>query len=75
MTTLTLEQAQKILPDVVEKALKGEEVAIKIGEETVRLVHDVLIRPPGYFAECYRDTNDATFEERICRDSKPVLGE
>jgi len=75
MTTLTLDQAQRSLPDVVERALKGEEVAIKIGQDTVRLVHDVPIRPPGYFAQCYRDADDAAFEERVCRDSKPVLGE
>jgi len=66
MTTLTLDEAQKRLPDAVEKALAGEEVAIKVGRETVRLVHDVPMRPPGYFAECYRDAEDAAFEERVC---------
>jgi hypothetical protein len=75
MTTLTLDQAQRSLPDAVEKALKGEEVAIRVGQETVRLVHDVPMRPPGYFAECYRDNEDAAFEERISQDSKPVIGE
>ncbi len=50
MTTLTLDEAQQCLPDAVEKALNGEEVAIKVGRETVRLVHDVPIRPLGYFA-------------------------
>jgi hypothetical protein len=75
MTTLTLDQAQRSLPDAVEKAFRGEDVAIKIGQETVRLVHDVPMRPPGYFVECYRDAEDAAFEERVCRDSKPVLGE
>jgi hypothetical protein len=33
------------------------------------------MRPPGYFAECYRDAEDAAFEERVCRDSKPTLEE
>lgn len=75
MTTLTLDEAQQRLPDAVEKALKGEEVAIQVGRETVRLVHDVPMRPPGYFAECYRDAEDAAFEERVCRDSKPTLEE
>jgi hypothetical protein len=63
MTTLTLDEAQQRLPDAVEKALNGEEVAIKVGRETVRLVHDVPMRPAGYFAECYRDAEDAAFEE------------
>ncbi len=31
------------------------------------------IRPSGYFASCYADPDDARFEERICRGSKPVL--
>jgi hypothetical protein len=75
VTTLTLDQAQRGLPDAVKKALKGEEVAIKIGQETIRLVHDIPMRPPGYFAECYRDPEDAAFEERICQNSKPALGE
>ena len=75
MTALTLDEAQRNLPDAVRKALKGEEVAIKVGGETVRLVHDVPIRPPGYFAECYRDPKDSAFEERVCRDSKPTLEE
>lgn len=75
MTALTLDEAQRNLPDAVNKALQGEEVAIKVGNETVRLVHDVPIRPPGYFAECYRDFEDAAFEERISRDSKPTLEE
>ena len=68
MTTLTLDEAQQRLPDAVEKALKGDEVAIKVGRETVRLVHDVPLRPPGYFAECYRDPQNAAFQEHICRD-------
>jgi hypothetical protein len=75
MTTLTLDEAQRGLPNAVQKVLRGEEVAIKIGQETIRLVHDVPLRPPGFFAGCYRDVEDAAFEERICRDSKPVLGE
>jgi hypothetical protein len=66
MTTLTLDEAQQRHPDAVEKALKGEEVAIKVGRDTVRLVHDVPMRPPGYFAECYRDAEDAAFEGRVC---------
>jgi len=71
IATLTLDEAQRRLPDAVEKALKGEEVAITVGRETVRLVHDVPMRPPGCFAECYRDAEDASFEERVCRNSKP----
>ncbi len=35
---------------------------------------DVPIRPPGYFAECYLDAEDAAFEERICRDSLDTSG-
>ncbi len=75
MTALTLDEAQRNLPEAVRKALEGEEVTIKVGGETVRLVQIVPVRPPGYFAECYRDTKDAAFEERICRDSKPTLEE
>ena len=58
-----------------QEALKGEEVAIKIGRETVRLVHEVSVRPPGYFADCYRGAEVATFEGRVGRDSKPTLEE
>jgi antitoxin (DNA-binding transcriptional repressor) of toxin-antitoxin stability system len=75
MTALTLDEAQRNLPDAVQKALKGEEVAIQVGGETVRLVHDVPVRPPGYFAECYQNAEDEAFEERICSDSKPILDE
>jgi hypothetical protein len=70
MTTLTLDEAQQCLPDAVEKALNGEEVAIKVGRETVRLVHDVPMRPAGYFAECYRDAEDAAVEEP--RTNRPI---
>ena len=73
MTTLTLDEAQQHLPDVVEKTLRGEDIAIKIGPDTIRLVQDVPMRPAGYFAECYRDAEDAAFEERISRDSKPAF--
>jgi antitoxin (DNA-binding transcriptional repressor) of toxin-antitoxin stability system len=75
MTALTLDEAQKNLPDAVRKALQGEQVAITVGNEVVRLVQDVPMRPPGYFAECYRDAEDAAFEDRISRDSKPTLEE
>ena len=75
MTALTLDEAQRSLPDAVQRAMKGEEIAIKVGSETVRLVQDVPMRPPGYFTECYRDAEDAVFEERACRDSKPTLEE
>lgn len=75
MTALTLDEAQKSLPDAVRKALRGEDIAIAVGNEFVRLVHDVPMRPPGYFAECYRDPQDAAFEERLCSDSKPTLEE
>lgn len=75
MTTLTLDEAQQCLPDAVEKALNGEEVAIRVGRETIRLVHDLPMRPPGYFVECYRDAEDTAFEERVCRDSKPTFEE
>lgn len=50
MTMLTLDEAQQRLPEAVEMALNGGEVAIKVGRETVRLVHDVPMHPPGYFA-------------------------
>ena len=75
MTALTLDEAQRNLPDAVRKALKGEEVSIKVGADVVRLVQEIPIRPPGYFAECYRDGGDAAFEDRICRESKPTLEE
>ena len=75
MTVLTLDEAQQRLPDAVEKALNGEEVAIKVGLETVRLVHDVPVRPAGYFADCYGEAEDAAFEQRVGRDSKPALEE
>jgi len=32
---LTLDQAQKNLPDAVQKALRGEDVTIKVGSEVV----------------------------------------
>jgi antitoxin (DNA-binding transcriptional repressor) of toxin-antitoxin stability system len=73
MTALTLDEAQRNLPEAVRKALTGEEVTIQVGGETLRLVQDVPLRPPGYFAACYRDAADASFEERICGDSKPVM--
>ena len=75
MTALTLDEAQRNLRDAVQKALNGEDVRIRIGGETLRLVQDVPVRPSGYFAECYRDAEDAAFEERISRDSKPTLEE
>lgn len=75
MTALTLDEAQRNLRDAVQKALSGEDVRIRIGGETLRLVQDVPLRPSGYFAECYQDAEDAAFEERISRDSKPTLEE
>jgi hypothetical protein len=75
MTALTLDEAQRSLPDAVRKALQGEAVTIRVGEDIVRLVQDVPMRPAGYFAECYQDAEDAAFEERISRDSKPTLEE
>jgi hypothetical protein len=75
MTALTLDEAQRTLPEAVQKALKGEAVTIKVGGEVVRLVQDIPLRPAGYFAECYSNAEDAAFEERICRDSKPTLEE
>lgn len=75
MTALTLDEAQRNLPEAVGKALRGEEVGIKVGAEIVRLVQDVPLRPPGYFADCYSNAEDAALEERICQDSKPTLGE
>ncbi len=73
MTTLTLEEAQRDLSSAAEKALRGEEVNISVDGQLLRLVREVPPRPPGYFAECYRDPEDAAFEERICQDSKSVL--
>ncbi len=75
MTALTLDEAQRNLPEAVRRALTGEAVTIQIGGETLRLVQDVPLRPTGYFADRYRDAADAAFEERVCRDSKPVLEE
>ena len=69
MTALTLDEAQRNLPEAVRKALTGEAVTIQIGGETLRLVQDVPLRPPGYFADCYRDAADAAFEERLCESN------
>ena len=71
--TLTLEQAQQNLADAARQALHGEPVLITVGSETLRLTAEVPLRPAGYFAECYRDPEDAAFEERICRDSAIVV--
>ena len=73
MTTLTLEEAQRNLSSAAEKALRGEEVSISVAGQLLHLVRENPSRPPGYFAECYRDPKDAVFEERVCQDSKPVL--
>lgn len=73
MTTLTLEEAQQDLSAAAQKALRGEEVGISVGGQLLRLVQEVPLRPAGFFADCYRDAEDAAFEERICHDSKPVL--
>ena len=75
MTMLSLSEAQQDLAGAVGKALEGEEVVIKVGHEAVRLVQDVPMRPPGYFASCYQDAADAAFEERVSRESKPTLEE
>ena len=75
MTALTLAEAQRTLPEAARKALTGEAVTIQVGGETLRLVQDVPMRPPGFFTDCYRDASDAAFEERVCHDSKPVLEE
>ena len=75
MTAITLKEAQRNLPEVVQRALEGEDVAITMGNQMVRLVQDVPLRPPGYFTACYQDGAEAEFEERICRDSRPVVEE
>jgi antitoxin (DNA-binding transcriptional repressor) of toxin-antitoxin stability system len=75
MTAMTLDEAQRNLPEVVQRALLGEIVSITVGDQTVRLVQDVPLRPVGYFTACYQDGEDAQFEERICQDSKPVVEE
>ena len=67
MTALTLAEAQRTLPEAVRKALTGEEVTIRVGSETLRLVQDVPLRPPGYFTACYVDAADAKFEEQLLR--------
>ena len=71
--TLTLDQAQQNLADAARHALHGEPVLITVGTETLRLTAEVPFRPPGYFAECYRDVSEAEFEERVCRDSSLVI--
>jgi hypothetical protein len=73
MTTMTFQEAQKDLAFALEQALQGEGVVITVGSQAVRLCRDIPLRPPGYFAACYTDPEDAAFEERICRDSKPVV--
>ncbi len=42
---------------------------ITVGADTLRLSPEVPLRPPGYFADCYWDTSEAQFEDRLCRDS------
>jgi hypothetical protein len=71
--TLTLDQAQKTLADAARRALQGEPVLITFGSETLRLSAEPPMRPAGYFTDCYRDAEDAAFEERICRDSAIVV--
>ena len=75
MTTLTFEEAQRDLSSAAQKVLRGEEVGISVDGQLLRLVREVPSRPPGYFAECYRDVEDAAFEERLCQYSKPILEE
>jgi antitoxin (DNA-binding transcriptional repressor) of toxin-antitoxin stability system len=71
--TLTLREAQQHLADAARQALQGEPVLITVGGETLRLTAEVPLRPAGYFAECYREPADAALEERLCRDSAPVV--
>jgi hypothetical protein len=71
--TLTLDEARQNLANAVRQALDGEAVLITVGSETLRLSRETPLRPPGYFAECYRDAEDAAFEERICKDSAIVV--
>ena len=73
MTTMTIEEAQRDLGKAVNQALLGEHVIITVGDEALRLIRDIPLRPLGYFAACYAGLADASFEERICRDSPPVL--
>ena len=67
--TLTLDRAREHLADAARHALRGEPVFITVGADTLRLSPEVPLRPPGYFADCYRDTSEAQFEDRLCRDS------
>ena len=66
------------VPDYVEKLLRCRAKASEERESVagwITLDEPVPLRPPGYFAAQYADAADATFEERICRDSKPVIEE
>jgi hypothetical protein len=73
MTAMTFEEAKRDLDTAVNQALHGEEVIITVGDQALRLIRDIPFRPPGYFTACYADPADAAFEERVCRDSRPVL--
>ena len=73
MTMMTIEEAHRDLDKAVHQALHGEDVIITVGNEALRLVRDVPLRPTGYFAVCYADPRDAAFEERLCRDSPAIL--
>jgi antitoxin (DNA-binding transcriptional repressor) of toxin-antitoxin stability system len=52
MTTITIEKAQQELPELVKRALKGEEIVI-VGadQQTVRLS---AVSPPSFDAETAR---------------------
>ena len=52
--TATVEQTQADLSRILELARNGEEVVITCGGEPVaKLTGIVLMRPPGYFGDCY----------------------
>ena len=64
----TLDGALEHLADAAHHALRGEPVFIIVGADTLRLSPEVPLRPPGYFVDCYQDTSEAEFEDRLCRD-------
>jgi len=69
----TLSHAKTYLGQLVEKAAKGETVYIAKGHlrfvlQVVPEVDPILLRPPGYFTECYT-AEQAEEENRLAKSS------
>ena len=55
MKTLTLDEAQRSLPSLAQRALRGEQVFIRVegGSELLSLHSVPAELPQNYLAECY----------------------